>query len=492
MGVIIIEDMEISRNNTHIHIPVSLGLTTLRANEQKGMPIVIGSFITPEPTILMSKPEEEWYLNMLVAPSLRNGETGVITKLPPGVKDYYIQLGLLNKETRVVEVAPSELHKSETSIYSYRNTDPLVLLRDSFFTGINNAKLVSFFNSPAIHEEANRLGIGMIENPPSTTTNNKANIRNPSIIAKYGFNMLRGVILTREEELDRLVSCFSPYVEGIWLKLALGSGGDYVTHIKNVSKSTIIEARNNMYDTAKNFFYNGGFSDKFSSFWAEKEFAPQGFPFVVEIDVKNIGKAINGSTQFITHKNGKVDVVFHSEQITSPEGEYLGSRPLISKDYEMTKLLTDVLRKEAEKVGRYNINENGYYGIQGIDWFIVENGSKIEYYLTELNSRPIITTPAMIVAQKLGFPNWINTDVTVESPIRTIKDYREEVGRMHTDPRNLRTGRGIVVPIAFRTLTTSRGEQIPSTQFKVLVCGRSHAECENIMADMVKNKISFN
>lgn len=136
------------------------------------------------------------------------------------------------------------------------------------------------------------------------------------------------------------------------------------------------------------------------------------------------------------------------------------------------------------------MNEHGYYGIQGIDWFLTRNNQdSMQVSVVELNSRPTANTPPLIIAEKLGAPHWINTNVYTDRPIRNIKDYIDIIGTDYAfgQPTKL----GMVIPQAFRTLVR-RDEIKASPNFKTIILGRDPIHCRQIVQVLSTRGIRFN
>ncbi|MDP3758802.1 MAG: hypothetical protein Q8Q86_03710, partial [Candidatus Daviesbacteria bacterium] len=137
----------------------------------------------------------------------------------------------------------------------------------------------------------------------------------------------------------------------------------------------------------------------------------------------------------------------------------------------------ELLVEQTERVADYSCRVNQYYGIQGVDWFLVRNRTgKVESYVVELNSRPTANTPPVIIADKLGADHWINTNVYTDRDIFDIEDYFAVIGR------DLALGsieEGLVIPQSFRTLVTERAV-FPSPNFKIMILGRNEKNCDGI------------
>lgn len=476
---------------------LSLGHASLEANGYRNTaPVVVNSFVTQDRRLVLSDPKDDWYLNTIIAGALRDGEIGLVTKLIPGLREHYEELGLLTSGVELIEV--NSRHNGDgRSRYNHAYTDPLGLTQTGYFNG-RRATLVSTFSGRAISDEATRVGLSVMRRPESVRTENKAVVRNGEALARHGIDMLPGMLIADHVDAERAAKEYADVQSGVWMKFSLGSGGDYVTHIRQpVTIETIMGVRHKMYTMARNFFDREGFST-FDSFWPSDSFAPRNYPFVIEWDAREIGMAIEGNSQVVTHRDGSVDVISHSDKLVTEEGSYLGSMPLRQ---ERPHELRDFLDDAARRVGRFNNEINGYYGLLGLNWFVTEtvrNGSvNYNYYLLELNTRPMITTPASIIGEKLGAGFWINTNVFTDTPIRNIQDFSGLIDRGYTDlqgrtPEERIISHGMVIPVGFRTIVYEDDSTVPSPDFKVLICGRDEQHAHQIRQDLESSgKISF-
>jgi hypothetical protein len=272
---------------------------------------------------------------------------------------------------------------------------------------------------------------------------------------------------------------------GVWMKLPGGSGGDLCQRIP--MKATIEDialARERLRLAIRRSFDENRFSQTMEQYWPHDAFSPTGFPFVIEADVHLQGEqCINIGTQFITEKNGGVHIIGHYDQITTDEGEYLGNEPSTSLTNEMQQLIEE----QVQRVAAYSMKENHYFGIQGVDLFLVHESEGWRAYISELNSRPTANTPPVIIAQKLGAPHWINTNIYTDTPFEQMDDYIETVGK------DLTYGSwesGAVIPQAFRTLVR-RGNTIASPNCKIVILGRDAQHCREIQNQMIARGIRF-
>ncbi len=462
---------------------LSLGHTVLKANEVKGNPVVTLNFVNPDHRLTLPFPDGDWYLRNTAVPAVRDGETVLCTTLIPGLQEYYREVGLVSDGSHIVEVEPS-LDKKGTLGYPF--TDPLAGISGKVRLGSDGlgetSYLVPTYTNVQTESQAASIGLGSIDRVDSVVTNNKASLRRDA--DKYGIPMLDGSVVESDTELVDAVKKYGSLEHGVWLKFATGSGGDLVYRVKNVSERSLRNGIHAMRGSIARAFTQGEFAVSAQDFWPQGEFAPAELPLVIESDARNEGKVLmNGSNHFVTNKDGSVQILNQFEQLLTDEGEYLGSRTF-SPEGDVKQKLEDATMRAAE----YNMSENSFYGIQGIDWFLMEDkNGDTQVKVVELNSRPIVSTLPVIVSEKVGAPHWINTNVYTDTDVFDINDYIDIVGR---DLAFGNSEHGIVIPQAFRTLVT-RSEVRPSPNFKILIMGDTPEKCAEIVDRLKQRGIRF-
>lgn len=466
---------------TNIEKELSLGFTTLDCNQQEGNPLIFLNYVNPDHRLALPSPKGDWYLVNTAVAAVRAGERVLCSKLIDGLYDYYKQLGLIPEGASVIQVEP----QVDGDInYAYPATDPFTILDGQIYFTNRDKPLVSTtaFTCERVWCQEQNLGLKSLGRLSSFQTNNKALFRQASY--EYGYRMLPGECLSSWEDLERAAQTYADLEYGVWLKFPTGSGGDLVYHVNRISLELLYEGVNRIRDNIISALNQGKFTTGGEPFWPKKEFCPEDFLLVVESDARNCGEVlINGSTQFITRKDRRLSVVGHFQQITTEQGEYLGNRPLNPME-TVEKLLVEQTRSVAE----YSCCVNQYYGIQGVDWFLIRDKTgKIQPYVVELNSRPTANTPPLIMATKLGAKHWVNTNIYTDRQIIDIRDYLDVIGR------DLALGNiedGLVIPQSFRTLVTRR-KVFPSPDFKLLILGTSSDHCDQIIEKLSKRSIRF-
>lgn len=450
---------------------LSLGHIFLDSNELHGVPVVTLNYVNPDHRLVLPYPDGDWYLRNTAVPASTCGEFIICNRLVSGLRDYYTKLGLIPNGTIIEEIEPQVDGKAA---YGFPLTDPMQAMQEQYFRGATPYYLVSTFWGELVSEQATRLGLRSLERPDSVITNNKAKLRR--FAAVYGYDMLPGDFIREEADFIQVAQRFGHLSEGVWLKFPTGSGGDLVRFCREISAKFLKEGVHSLRSAVLRAFQQGKFGVNAEGFWPEGNIVPEGFPVVIESDARNLGEIlINGSTQMVTGKSSQVRLIGHFRQITTAEGEYLGNRPYFPEDDASVETL---IEEQAMRVAHYNIDQNGYYGIQGVDWFLIrDRQGGLQVRVTELNSRPTANTPPVIIAGKLGARHWINTNVYTDRPIRTIDDYIQVIGE------DLAYGKvdsdGLVIPQSFRTLVTDRSI-FPSPNFKVLIMAATEQQCDQI------------
>lgn len=463
---------------------LSMGHTAVIASGDRGLPVINVNYVCRDYRLPLPEPQGDWYLRNTAAGALRDGETALVSRLVPGLRGYYTDLGLLTRDTHLVEIPATSRSNRR---YGYPATDPLHHTTNGLLHPYSTGEyvLVSTFSSDLVCGQAEYHGLRVLRRPDSVLTNNKARLREASTSGSYAFQMLPGMLLSDEQEIEMAVAAFGGTDHGVWIKFPTGSGGDLVVRIADVNEDTLRAGVGKLRDAVVSAFAEGHFETTIADFWPAQRFVPENFPIVVESDARNMGTVLhNGSTQFVTSRDGSISIVGHYGQLTTDSGEYLGNVPYTPDD--TARILIEA---QARAVGSYNIRKHEYYGVQGVDWFLIKlpNGQKA-VYVVELNSRPTANTPPQIIADKLDAKAWINTNVFTDIPVTDIDGYFDVVGRdlAYGEPERA----GLVVPQSFRTLRTDSGDH-PSGNFKVLILGGDPEHCARIQNTLERRRIRF-
>lgn len=461
---------------------LSLGFTALNCNQQEGSPLIVLNYVNPDHRLVLPYPDGDWYLMNTAVAAARTGERVLCSKLIGGLYDYYEHLGLIPEGASIIQVGLDT--KGDEASYGYPTTDPFATTDNQICFSNGSKPLVSVptFTCEMVVEQEKRLGLTSLDRPSGFQTNNKALFRQASF--GYGYRMLPGECISSWDDLEKSAQIYVDLEYGVWLKFPTGSGGDLVYHVNRTNHKNLFEGVGKIRANVLRALEQGKFTTDGNTFWPEKEFCPEGCSLVVESDARNCGEVlVNGSTQFITRKDGILSIAGHFQQITTEEGEYLGNRPL-----DPGKAVEALLEEQVGKVAEYSCRVNQYYGIQGVDWFLIRDKTgKIEPYTVELNSRPTANTPPVIIADKLGTNCWINTNVYTDREILDVDDYFAVVGR---DLALGNTEDGLVIPQSFRTLVTKR-KIFPSPNFKIMILGKNADHCDDVLNRLRVKGIRF-
>lgn len=205
---------------------------------------------------------------------------------------------------------------------------------------------------------------------------------------------------------------------------------------------------------------------------------------ILESDARNHGEVlVNGNSQIVTYKDGVVRFVKHTKQRTDSTGGFLGST-VYSPDEETRALIED---EELKSVAPNA--EKGYYGVQGVDYFLVNQGGTKTVYITEINARWNGSSYPTIIADKLGSDSWISTAAVAtnlktgkHANMRTIEDFIKAVGR---DLAFGNTQSGLVVPIMFRSYV-SWSSAVYSPNISIQIIRNSTEHCDEIVQLLLK------
>ena len=442
----------ITRNHEQNLSLGGIALSAWGVNPDAFQSVVAVNFIVPDHRLSLPSPDGDWYIMQTAAPVVGRNEVVLCNTLIPGLEEYYRNIGLIPDNGVIRQIDP---YTNGRLGFGYPSTDPMVNMERTgqFFTSENGFRgqvLVPSFMSPQIRLNALRLNLHTLPMPDSVITNNKATFR--SNAQRFGYTVLPGFIIQEDCQLQDVSEQASDYQTGAWVKLPTGSGGDLVRFIERVNRDSIIDASTYLRNAVGRSLEQGEFGVDLEQFWPQDRLSPEGFPLVVEADARNFGKIVlNASSQFIAHRD-HTDILAHAAQVTTDDGEYLGSAGINESD--LGNLIDpQVLEQEISRVARYNREANGFVGLQGIDWFLIEDRTGARRpFVVELNSRPIVSTMPVIISRRLGYSQWLNINCYTDVPITDFRDYESLVSRTLAYGQD---ARGIVIPQSFRTLVST-------------------------------------
>jgi hypothetical protein len=437
----------------------------------------------------------DYYLNMLALHIVGKKEKVLTFKLPDGFKKYYVEVGIINNPDQIIEVVPQMPQKGALPNFAYPNGDLLKQLAQAK-RRLDGTVLVSSLINEYVSSDAEGSGIKALEQPDSHTTNNKDLFRESGTPIdeqqneEIRYNIFPGVIITdnasREEAMEMMLDKFKDAEHGVWLKLADGSGGDTVKYIEKLSPEAFEEARKYLRGEILKAYKMGELGILGEDAWPENSLSPLGSSLIIESDVRNHalldpgtepfpgagGPIFLGSNFFITSADGSHESVGYYKQRTLEDGSFNGSQKH-HPDEEIQQLIdeqTALVAQEAIK--------KGYFGPQGLDYFIITNPETKgpQVVLIERNGRPPISAYAEIAGRKLEINDWVNLNITFEKPIRSIKDFEKATGKLM-----FRNGeKKGVFPFAPRTIVGD-SKILASPHMKVLILGTPQEQQEQII-----------
>lgn len=453
----------------------SFGHTAMWATGETGTPVINVNYTGANKNTSVPGPAADAYLNLTIVPALQDDEFALTLEMIPGLGRYYSDLGFLPTRARLIQI-PTVPQGSVT--YGYPATDAAAKLLPEHIARLPaDARVVSTFHCEYVQRDLDRHGLRALERPPAHLVNNKASLRGAA--NDNSFDMLPGAVLSSESDLHDVVSRFGNSAYGVWLKFPTGSGGDLVYHVAEVSEASLREGIATIRRSVHQSFVEGDFGMTGSQYWPEDRFAPEGLKLVAEADARNLGTLeLNGSTQLVTTRSGGIYFKGHYRQETSALGEYQGNSPL-SVDNTHDASMHNLIWDQVKSVGAYNQKDNGYFGIQGVDWFLIRlpDGTQ-RVYVVELNARPTANTPPQIMADKIGAAAWLNINATAPSIMTCAEDYIEIVGRGLAFGEA--SGEGLVVPQAFRSIVTRDNGILASDRVKLFIAGRDDGHINGI------------
>lgn len=380
---------------------------------------------------------------------------------PEGFIDHQREVGILPDSTRVIQRPITITHPDKIG---YPASDPLALLHREGFRFNDDGQsplLVSIFESPEVRREAQEVGLSLLGRPDSTLTNNKARLR--QFAEKYGIKMFPGIVVNTWDELHGFANQHAG--EQSWMKVSIGSGGDLVKRVHSTSSESVVEATRQMRKTVVQAFERGEFSQSVEEFWPEGDVSPVGFPNVIEEDAGVEGDiVVNGSNCFVTNIDGSVDYIGTFQQVTTEDGEYMGSRL-----YDPGDEVAAQIHEQTLNIARFNSEENGYYGMAGADFMVIKDADgKLHVRIIEVNSRPPISAYPAIMAHNLGAEidgyqseqaTWENINLSSQRPIDNSIKIPDLIGQDLAFGVRDEEGNVLhqVIPIAVRSLVYQNG-----------------------------------
>jgi hypothetical protein len=432
---------------------------------------------------------EDHYLNKLSVHMMGKGESALVFKLPKGFREYYAEVGTIENTDQIIEIAPQMPQNGEPINLSYPQGDLLIrykqLAAENKCKRLDGGVLVASIIDQHVLDDAQDAGIITLEEQPHSHLTNDKNlfrrdgksIDQPQIGEKQ-YSILPGLTIPERVSIEDAIKIIPEELknaeDGVWVKLSSGSGGDTVKYIEKFSQKSFEEAVEYLRGEILKAHEMGDFGISGEDAWPNGRLSPPGSTLIVESDIKNHaeGQTFLGSNFFMTRSDGSHETYGYYEQRTD-NGSFNGSRK--HHPDEETRRLID---EQTSLVAKQAITE-GYFGPQGLDYFIFVNKEtqKPQIVLIERNGRPPISAYAEIVGRKLGINNWVNLNITFPEPISSIEDFDKATGELMFKKGN-KTG---VFPLASRTIVGKTDEQIlASPHMKILILGTPEEQQEQI------------
>lgn len=440
-------------------------------------------------------PNGDAYLSTAGLVASERGGTTITVETPPGYVDHLREIGVLPEDTHVLQ-RPITITDPEK--VGHPASDPLSLMISEGHL-FNGEQYVSIFENPEIRRQVEEAGLSLLGRPDSTIANNKARLR--QFAEQYGIDMLPGKVVESWDDLYR----FAEHHKGekAWMKVSIGSGGDLVLPVRHLSRTTAEEATGKMRQTVTQAFEKAEFSMTADEFWPEGEVSPIGFPNVIEEDASVEGEiVINGSNFFVTKQDGSVEYLGTFQQITSPDGEFMGSRLYHPDDDVMDKI-----REQTERFAEFNMRENGYFGIQGMDFFVMRDShGRARVRPIEGNSRPPISSYPEILMRNLrteqdGYDSpestWDNINLVSRTQMGTDAKVADIIGKGLAFGIKDSAGKVLrqVIPLATRALVTKNGDGesrvVPSDRAKWFIYGANKDQKEMAIRELASHGVIF-
>jgi hypothetical protein len=453
----------------------------------------------------LSDPKGDVYLNFLGIGASAPGDIVLTLRTLPGLLDAYHQLGLLSPSTRVFEVNPV----LDENVTGYPNTSPLAQLSSNpslgrefqdLFEGKEAPIFVGTFLTDSMRNEISELGCDVVQTTNPALTNHKLSFGRAS--EEYGFDVMPQVAIENQmsfaeaallalralQERRRNEGPLSGPMTLAWLKLAGGSGGDFVQKIEISCddalssdpiipiKTAVDAAYHRLRASVKLAFERNQYGEgALERFWPHDSVCPAESAVLVEQDARARGSIhVNASNLMIINDDGSHSVEGYFCQITGADGDYRGSMPW-SPEADLPENILEQLEQSMRGIARYAFDRR-LRGYIGVDFFVTKNPcGQFELVMTEMNGRIPISGAAKIIADKLKAPAWINVNLELPEPIYSYEDFTRQLGSLANG-----TGSGSdrcqVIPQAFRTMYD--GEQYQaSRQLKALIVGPSQQAC---------------
>lgn len=342
----------------------------------------------------------------------------VCFEYPPGLLEYYEHMGLACRE-KILQV-PCYYPNIVSSMIQHLKVEKKTLSKDLVLApAFSTAQIEDF---AAIGENIQFLSLkeSIILNHKKTLFQwSKRGMGYPHPPSKW--------IRKRDKWPDGIDSLSNSHT---WLKLPLATGGEGVRKVKGKSCSL------------PDFFR---------------------LPFLIQSDFHELGEpvALLGYHFVVGEKVFFMDAV---ETHTSPTGDYLGASyppKTVSK--------TDVLSALPQVASTAEIClKKGISCMFGVDVCLIKKNGRVTPYIFDRDGYPNTEIQCLVIAARLGWSWWIQKNITVPSPIRSMDDIVSLLGKdLCQDPP-----KGGIVPIGVPPIMRGKGHR----RVKLLIGSPRHDE----------------
>lgn len=471
--------------------PLGLGRTVLALHglSTAGPVVVDGSFMkgavsnhnSPgevSPLVsLINEPVGDAYLHRMAVPALQPGETALVLRMQPDIIEYYRSLGLLGDGQRVVEVDPIP---SAKGLYGFPHTDPLSALVHEGRAFESEPYISSVFPSPATKDLATRAGLRTFQETNPFETNNKTKFHREA--EQWGIRTAPFIQIESSHDVREAVLLFEG-ASAAWMKLAHGSGGDFVRRIEGpVTKDKLYATLRELRTAVQEAFERNDYSPvTLQDFWPQDRIAPILSSIEVEQHIGDFAdpgtQVINCNFPFATAISGQYCRIGGFTQNVGPNGEFRGGRPFSPLEVFPEEMLADV-RAQQYAVARYVAEGIRYAGFWGLDAMLVQQGGKVRQYNVEVNARANMNFWCGLVAAKLGAQCWCNLNVWGDRSTNRVRDLADLIGHdlVYGNP-----SAGLVMPMAMRSMWSGDRVVQPNSGSKVMLAAPDPATLASIM-----------
>jgi hypothetical protein len=432
---------------------------------------------------------EDTYLSRLSEAVLGPNENALTIPCIPGHENYLRELGMLSTSNKLIELPYNPPSRKDVG---YPHAEIFSLASKRGLADYSGSCVVSWFPSPAVRASAEHLGCFTPQDSNAYFTNNKVYLRQEA--ERFGIRMCDGLVVAGEGDAAKAAKQFAG-ASRVWIKNDIGSGGDGVIALEApITEERLRECIARQYRLAEEAFTINKFTDySLEQYWGSKnpESPPVGTPrIVVEADVSAHGTAIaNCSNLMLIRKDGSYSVERYFRQRVSSEGAYQGSQPYLELDSKTRAELDFAMKPLADFCAAHRL-----FGIVGVDFMLVRTPEgALEARIIELNGRPPVSASAVMAAEKLGAPAWINCNIWGPHELNSIEDFERMMTLGGTNHARASLKEGLIFPLAFRALYSmnERGERAlfhPSCSARVLICGESMEGCEELLQRLQREK----